>query len=99
MLLLYDFFVECLPKTVENDQSISRKVNSLEKNIPKIAKEKISELKQEQLNSQQTLICDIRIENPQFILYENQYELHKTNSLIIDVEYRMIFKLFKKKKE
>jgi len=87
LLLLYDFFVECLPRS-ETDQSMSRKVDSLEKKIPKIAKEKISDLKQEHLNSQQTLICDIRIENPQFILYENQYELHKTNSLIIDVNMK-----------
>ena len=84
LLLLYEFFVEGLP-TNESNQVVSRKVDSPNKKLPKIAEQKLSEFKQEQLNSQQTLVCDIRIENPQFILYENQYELRKTNSLIIDV--------------
>lgn len=33
---------------------------------------------------QDKIICEIRIDYPQFILYENQYELKKSNSLIIN---------------
>ena len=33
----------------------------------------------------QRLFCEIRIENPQFVLYENQFELKESNSLIVDV--------------
>jgi hypothetical protein len=32
----------------------------------------------------QRLFCEVKIENPQFVLYDNQHELSRTNSLIID---------------
>ena len=38
----------------------------------------------ETTNTAQRLSCNVRIENPQFILYENQFEPQKSNTLIID---------------
>lgn len=58
---------------------ISKKANKLDE----IALGIESEL-QEQTNNTGRFFCDVRIETPQFILYENQFDLKRTNCLIID---------------
>ncbi len=70
LLLLNDFFVNGLPK---NDNSF-KKTKSISK---------VDVVESEIANGR--LSCEIRIEHPQFVLFENQFELRKTNSLIIDV--------------
>ena len=76
ILLLNDFFIDGLPKNTSESVDLTKKIeNAIEK----------SKTEEKQLEQQQKLTCNIRIENPQFILYENQFELWKTNSLIIDV--------------
>lgn len=79
LLLLYDFFVEGLPKKELDAQElvVAKKLNDSEPALPSIVEDLEDILKQK-------LLCDVRIEHPQFILYENQHELWKTNSLIID---------------
>lgn len=72
LLTLYDFFIEGLPKGSETIQ-----INGKEALV--LAEEEIAP------SINQRIFCDVKIENPQFILYENQFELQKSNSLIIDV--------------
>lgn len=78
--------MEGLPKktTDPNEFVISKKVDELESGLASIVEDKLESFKQEQASYKQKLICDVKIENPQFIFYENQFELWKTNSLVID---------------
>ncbi|CAF0704730.1 unnamed protein product [Brachionus calyciflorus] len=68
LLTLYDFFIEGIPKKIEE----------------RIEKVDFTINEEELLAVNQRLYCNVKIENPQFILYENQYEFNNSNSLIID---------------
>lgn len=70
LLILYDFFIEGLPK---KDESNGRE-NQVDFGINE----------DEILQMSQRVFCDVKIVNPQFILYENQFDISKSNSLIID---------------
>ncbi len=72
LLLLHDFFVDGLPNT-----------NAINTQNPPIVDDQVLEELKLKLNEQR-LFCDVRIENPQFILYENQHALTKSNCLVID---------------
>jgi hypothetical protein len=84
LLLLYDFFVEGLPK--KSDTSASPIRNEKVINKPEVA---FNESTDAEITPLQRLMFNIRIENPQFILYENQFEPNKSNTLIIDVNIIM----------
>ncbi len=75
LLLLHDFFVDGLPKSKNTTVIPSKDLTIKEDKVIEELKLKLDE---------QRLFCDIRIENPQFILYENQHALTKSNCLVID---------------
>jgi hypothetical protein len=80
LLLLYDFFVEGLPK--KSDLSESPIIN--ERTVSK-SEFGLNERIEIERTPSQRLMFNVRIENPQFILYENQFEPNKSNTVIIDV--------------
>ena len=77
LLLLHDFFIDGLPVEKLPAEKLEKAKKSSTVESPALT------TPVEQVN--QRMLCEIRIENPQFILFENQFELKKTNSLIIDV--------------
>ena len=79
LLLLHDFFVDGLPKKT-TPQSLDSSL--LEEASPTSKFKKSPNKEDDQVN--QRIFCELKFENPQFILYENQHELKRTNSLIID---------------
>lgn len=74
LLTLYEFFVEGIPK--KNELAIDQIDLELSD--------------QESFNMNQRLFCDVIVENPQFIFYENQNELLRSNSFIIDVTLHIV---------
>jgi hypothetical protein len=84
LLLLHDFFVDGLPKKYVTESMIDDSLSE-EASPRKSARQKIKKIVKEEIRDvNQRLFCEVKIENPQFILYENQFQLKKTNSLIID---------------
>jgi hypothetical protein len=81
LLLIYSFFVEGLPNVPASTNSSSSKeiVEDKSLNLSLNDSVELAEM------ANQRLLVDFRIEHPQFILYEDQHELKKSNSLIVDV--------------
>ena len=83
LLLLHDFFVDGLPK-----KNVQEKVDYslIEETSPHTStRQKIKKAVKEEIHdANQRLFCEVKIENPSILLYENQFELKKSNSLIID---------------
>jgi hypothetical protein len=80
LLLLYDFFVEGLPK--KSNGSASPIKNERTSNKTEFA---FNESIEAESAPPQLMQFELRFENPQFILYENQFEPNKSNTVIIDV--------------
>ncbi len=84
LLLLHDFFVDGLPKKHVTESMLDDSLSE-EASPRKSARQKIKKIVKEEIRDvNQRLFCEVKIENPQFILYEDQFQLKKTNSLIID---------------
>jgi hypothetical protein len=78
LFLLYDFFIDGLPKeTIDGSKTKSIKDN-------KVVKNEVVNRPLTIDTSNDLLFCDIMIEKPQFIIYESQYDIKNSNSLIID---------------
>jgi vacuolar protein sorting-associated protein 13A/C len=77
LLLLYGFFVEGLPKSVDT-QALKQE------SVDKIKKINIVVGDDDKSNARQIFLCEVKIENPQFVLYENQFDIKKSNSIVID---------------
>ncbi|RNA17062.1 vacuolar sorting-associated 13C isoform X2, partial [Brachionus plicatilis] len=81
LLTLYEFFIEGIPK---KNESITDRIDL--------------ELSEEQsFNMNQRLFCEINVENPQFIFYEDQNEFTKSNSFIIDALIKLNFSMMNQK--
>lgn len=107
LLLLYEFFVEGLPRRhdeLDNPSSGEQRFDpDSSKNTLTVVKKEhnLSESSGLESSSSATtlnvattaaaagsvrerVVCELRVEYPQFILYEDQYELKRSNSLIVD---------------
>lgn len=107
LLLLYEFFVEGLPKRhdeLDNPIAEQRYDPDSSKNTLTVVKKEHNLSESSGLESsssattlnvaagvtagaadvRQRVVCELRVEYPQFILYEDQYELKRSNSLIVD---------------
>lgn len=84
LILLNEFFVEGLPQP--NNEFDLEKEDESKQALSTLSKSSVdpNELLGQQRKIEQNIKCDFKIQNPQFILYENQYELKKSNSLIVD---------------
>lgn len=90
LLMLYEFFIESLPKS-PSSPSLSKsatgeRLEDLSASMTSMSTSFAPDLDSpsDLAKPNQKLYCDFRIENPQFILYENQLELKRSNSLIMD---------------
>ncbi len=82
LLLLHDFFVDGLPKKIVQE---TIDYSLIEENSPNTTRQKVKKILKEELNDDnQRFFCEVKIENPSILLYEDQFELKKSNSLIID---------------
>jgi hypothetical protein len=87
LILLYEFFVESLP--LSND--LKENDEKLKKSKKELIEEKLDKIKtfanddSQSKDEKQSIIVRIKLDSPQFIVYENQFELKKTNCLILEV--------------
>jgi hypothetical protein len=80
LLLLHDFFIQGLPKQDNLEHSLSERED---REAGKFVSFDVEE--SDSQSNKLKILCILNIENPQFIIYENQFEPSKSNSLIIDV--------------